>query len=250
MLVNQQNVLTNRDLDAMNRFLHSKSYANRVNRNLSLGASSSSSNSNSNSSRFGNKYRISKVRNEEEEDENSKLKNRIARKIAIVGVSVQILGMACFESDRASALVDRFDLQENGRQREEVFSNSDVLRKTKIGEAKSSERWSFDVSTTESRTSEKVRENEKTNAAVAELGRDFFTDFQIFIAKEPPVAVGFLFLFLLNGIWGVIFTLFIRETSSGPGGEFGKGVVALRKEIVKGIFKFFGGALGRFTKND
>ena len=81
-----------------------------------------------------------------------------------------------------------------------------------------------------------------------ELGQGFFKDLEIFIEREPPIAVGFLFLFLINGIWGVIFTLFIRETNAGPGGEFGKGLAALRKEIVKGIFKFFGGALGRFTK--
>ena len=81
-----------------------------------------------------------------------------------------------------------------------------------------------------------------------ELGQGFFKDLEIFIEREPPIAVGFLFLFLINGVWGVIFTLFIRETKAGPGGEFGKGLAALRKEIVKGIFKFFGGALGRFTK--
>ena len=81
-----------------------------------------------------------------------------------------------------------------------------------------------------------------------ELGQGFFKDLEIFIEREPPIAVGFLFLFLINGVWGVIFTLFIRETNAGPGGEFGKGLAALRKEIVKGIFKFFGGALGRFTK--
>jgi hypothetical protein len=81
-----------------------------------------------------------------------------------------------------------------------------------------------------------------------ELGQGFFKDLEIFIEREPPIAVGFLFLFLINGVWGVIFTLFIRETNAGPGGEFGKGLAALRKAIVKGIFKFFGGALGRFTK--
>ena len=51
-----------------------------------------------------------------------------------------------------------------------------------------------------------------------ELGQGFFKDLEIFIEREPPIAVGFLFLFLINGVWGVIFTLFIRETNAGPGG--------------------------------
>jgi hypothetical protein len=83
-----------------------------------------------------------------------------------------------------------------------------------------------------------------------ELGQGFFKDLEIFIEREPPIAVGFLFLFLINGVGGVIFTLFIRETNVGPGGEFGKVLAALRKEIIKEIFKFFGGALGRFTKEE
>ena len=83
-----------------------------------------------------------------------------------------------------------------------------------------------------------------------ELGQGFFKDLEILIEREPPIAVGFLFLFLINGVGGVIFTLFIRETNVGPGGEFGKVLAALRKEIIKEIFKFFGGALGRFTKEE
>ena len=51
-----------------------------------------------------------------------------------------------------------------------------------------------------------------------ELGQGFFKDLEIFIEREPPIAVGFLFLFLINGVRGVIFTLFIRETNVGPGG--------------------------------
>jgi hypothetical protein len=48
----------------------------------------------------------------------------------------------------------------------------------------------------------------------------------------------------------LIYTLFIRETSAGPGGEFGKSVVNIRKSIVKGIFTFFNAALGRYTTED
>ena len=40
------------------------------------------------------------------------------------------------------------------------------------------------------------------------------------------------------------------ETSAGPGGEFGKSVVNIRKSIVKGIFTFFNAALGRYTTED
>jgi predicted exporter len=52
---------------------------------------------------------------------------------------------------------------------------------------------------------------------------------EAFIAKEPPILVGFLALLLINGAVGLTWALFFRETSSGPGGEFNKGVVALRK---------------------
>ena len=72
----------------------------------------------------------------------------------------------------------------------------------------------------------------------------------MFIEKEPPVAVLFSAMFVVNGCFGLIYTLFIRETSAGPGGEFGKSVVNIRKSIVKGIFTFFNAALGRYTTED
>ena len=72
----------------------------------------------------------------------------------------------------------------------------------------------------------------------------------MFIEKEPPVAVLFSAMFVVNGCFGLIYTLFIRETSAGPGGEFGKSVVNIRKSIVKGIFTFFNSALGRYTTED
>lgn len=70
---------------------------------------------------------------------------------------------------------------------------------------------------------------------------------EAFIAKEPPVVVGFLALLIVNGAVGLAWALFLRETSVGPGGEFGKGVVAVRKEIVKGILKFFGSIMGSYV---
>ena len=69
-----------------------------------------------------------------------------------------------------------------------------------------------------------------------------------FIAKEPPILIGMFFLALINGTIGLFWALFFRETSAGPGGEFGKGVVALRKEVVKGIFRFFGNILGSYVR--
>jgi hypothetical protein len=72
----------------------------------------------------------------------------------------------------------------------------------------------------------------------------------MFIEKEPPVAVFFSAMLVVNGCFGLIYTLFIRETSAGPGGEFGKSVVKIRKSIVKGIFAFFNSALGRYTTED
>ena len=129
---------------------------------------------------------------------------------------------------------------EDGREYARSFDETARRRRTfDIAEASSSEQEASDAAATETNTSANIK---------PELGQGFFKDLEIFIEREPPIAVGFLFLFLINGVWGVIFTLFIRETKAGPGGEFGKGLAALRKEIVKGIFKFFGGALGRFTK--
>jgi len=130
---------------------------------------------------------------------------------------------------------------EDGQEYARSFDETARRRRTfDIAEASSSEEQASDAVATETNTS--------ANIVKPELGQGFFKDLEIFIEREPPIAVGFLFLFLINGVWGVIFTLFIRETNAGPGGEFGKGLAALRKEIVKGIFKFFGGALGRFTK--
>ena len=127
-----------------------------------------------------------------------------------------------------------------GKEYARSFDETARRRRTfDIAEASSSEQEASDAAATETNTSANIK---------PELGQGFFKDLEIFIEREPPIAVGFLFLFLINGVWGVIFTLFIRETKAGPGGEFGKGLAALRKEIVKGIFKFFGGALGRFTK--
>ena len=62
--------------------------------------------------------------------------------------------------------------------------------------------------------------------------------FEEFLRKEPPVLVGMLAIAVVNGTVGLFWALFFRETSAGPGGEFGKGVVALRKEVVKGILGF------------
>ena len=72
----------------------------------------------------------------------------------------------------------------------------------------------------------------------------------LFIEKEPPLALFLVAMLLVNGSFGLVYTLFIRETSAGPGGEFGKGVVAVRQSIVKGIFAFFNSALGRYTTKD
>lgn len=71
---------------------------------------------------------------------------------------------------------------------------------------------------------------------------------ELFLEKEPPVLVGFLALMLVNGGVGLVWALFFRETAAGPGGEFGKGIVALRKEVVKGILKFFGSIMGSYVK--
>ena len=131
--------------------------------------------------------------------------------------------------------------------KEQLFSTNAEERRRRMFEiatsSSSSEKQELNDNAVANNNNNNVNEETKP-----ELGQGFFKDLEIFIEREPPIAVGFLFLFLINGVWGVIFTLFIRETNAGPGGEFGKGLAALRKEIVKGIFKFFGGALGRFTK--
>ena len=131
--------------------------------------------------------------------------------------------------------------------KEQLFSTNAEERRRRMFEiatsSSSSEKQELNDNAVANNNNNNVDEENKP-----ELGQGFFKDLEIFIEREPPIAVGFLFLFLINGVWGVIFTLFIRETNAGPGGEFGKGLAALRKEIVKGIFKFFGGALGRFTK--
>ena len=131
--------------------------------------------------------------------------------------------------------------------KEQLFSTNAEERRRRMFEiatsSSSSEKQELNDNAVANNNNNNVNEENKP-----ELGQGFFKDLEIFIEREPPIAVGFLFLFLINGVWGVIFTLFIRETNAGPGGEFGKGLAALRKAIVKGIFKFFGGALGRFTK--
>ena len=71
-----------------------------------------------------------------------------------------------------------------------------------------------------------------------------------FLRKEPPVLVGMLAIAVVNGTVGLFWALFFRETSAGPGGEFGKGVVALRKEVVKGILGFFGSIMGSYTQQN
>uniref|UniRef100_A0A7S0T1K2 Uncharacterized protein n=1 Tax=Mantoniella antarctica TaxID=81844 RepID=A0A7S0T1K2_9CHLO len=71
--------------------------------------------------------------------------------------------------------------------------------------------------------------------------------FETFVEREPPVLVGFLALLCANGAVGLTWALFFRETSVGAGGEVGKGIVALRKEIVKGILKFFGSIMGSYV---
>ena len=135
--------------------------------------------------------------------------------------------------------------------KEQLFSTNAEERRRRMFEIATSSSSSEEAQELNDNAVANNNDNNNTNVNEEnkpELGQGFFKDLEIFIEREPPIAVGFLFLFLINGVWGVIFTLFIRETNAGPGGEFGKGLAALRKEIVKGIFKFFGGALGRFTK--
>ena len=54
-----------------------------------------------------------------------------------------------------------------------------------------------------------------------ELGQGFFKDLEIFIEREPPIAVGFLFLFLIRASGGDIYASFVG-TNVGPGGSLGK----------------------------
>ena len=99
-----------------------------------------------------------------------------------------------------------------------------------------------------------VRVLQREIAIDKEIARDEVINeaitFERFIENEPPVLVGFLALFVVNGFIGLTWALFFRETSAGPGGEFGKGIVALRKELVKGIFKFFGTVMGSYVERD
>lgn len=150
-------------------------------------------------------------------------------------------------ANASTILSSSYSLGEAETTKEQLFSTNAEERRRRIFEiatsSSSSEKQELNDNAVANNNNNNVNEENKP-----ELGQGFFKDLEIFIEREPPIAVGFLFLFLINGVWGVIFTLFIRETNAGPGGEFGKGLAALRKEIVKGIFKFFGGALGRFTK--
>ena len=151
------------------------------------------------------------------------------------------------DANASTILSSSYSLGEAETTKEQLFSTNAEERRRRMFEiatsSSSSEKQELNDNAVANNNNNNVNEENKP-----ELGQGFFKDLEIFIEREPPIAVGFLFLFLINGVWGVIFTLFIRETNAGPGGEFGKGLAALRKEIVKGIFKFFGGALGRFTK--
>ena len=153
------------------------------------------------------------------------------------------------DANASTILSSSYSLGEAETTKEQLFSTNAEERRRKMFEIATS---SYSSEEQDNAVANNNNNNNNINNAndenKPELGQGFFKDLEIFIEREPPIAVGFLFLFLINGVWGVIFTLSIRETNAGPGGEFGKGLAALRKEIVKGIFKFFGGALGRFTK--
>lgn len=97
---------------------------------------------------------------------------------------------------------------------------------------------------------DEVMRDEQIGLDVIREGSTARERLDMFIEKEPPVAVFFSAMLVVNGCFGLIYTLFIRETSAGPGGEFGKSVVKIRKSIVKGIFAFFNSALGRYTTED
>ena len=94
-----------------------------------------------------------------------------------------------------------------------------------------------------------VKDEEIAVEAVRD-GRTAGEKLDLFLEKEPPIAVALVAMLLVNGSFGLVYTLFVRETSVGPGGEFGKAVVAARQSVVKGIFAFFNSALGRYTTKD
>ena len=178
-----------------------------------------------------------KNNNEDDDDDDAFWRTR-GKKVAFASMVASMLALntTSFEG------MDRF-----------VVANA--MERDGAPHAEQQQRQMFDIAFEEETSSS--QQQQQQNPAMAkpdemkpELGQGFFKDLEIFIEREPPIAVGFLFLFLINGVGGVIFTLFIRETNVGPGGEFGKVLAALRKEIIKEIFKFFGGALGRFTKEE
>lgn len=96
---------------------------------------------------------------------------------------------------------------------------------------------------------EVIKDEEIAMNAVRE-GRTAGEALDLFLEKEPPLAVGVAAMLVINGSFGLVYTLFVRETSVGPGGEFGKAIVALRQSVVKGIFAFFNSSLGRYTTKD
>jgi len=97
---------------------------------------------------------------------------------------------------------------------------------------------------------EEVRRDEEIGLQAFREGQTLGQRLDIFLEKEPPVAVFFAAMVVINGCFGLVYALFVRETSAGPGGEFGKVIAASRKEVVKGIFRFFNGALGTYTTRD
>jgi|TARA_B110000483_G_scaffold156568_1_gene185912 hypothetical protein len=192
---------------------------------------------------------------EEEEDCCCSTSGRSFSGSKIFSAFVMSAFLALNESNVANASTilssSAYSLGEAETTKEQLFSTNAEERRRRMFEIATSSSSSEEQELNENAAANNNNNNNNNNANEEnkpELGQGFFKDLEIFIEREPPIAVGFLFLFLINGVWGVIFTLFIRETNAGPGGEFGKGLAALRKEIVKGIFKFFGGALGRFTK--
>jgi len=60
---------------------------------------------------------------------------------------------------------------------------------------------------------------------------DFPSVFKRFITMEPPLVVGLFFVLVINSSVGLFWALFVRDTAAGPGGELGKGIKALRKEV-------------------
>ena len=97
---------------------------------------------------------------------------------------------------------------------------------------------------------EEVRRDEEIGLQAFREGQTLGQRLDIFLEKEPPVAVFFAAMVVINGCFGLVYALFVRETAAGPGGEFGKVIAASRKEVVKGIFRFFNGALGTYTTRD